>query len=614
MPLAAAETSPQQRLALAAEGRAALLSLPSERLARWASSQVECEEQVECGEEAMGYLRQVIPECLAWREHSEDVLHYLPQGLAQDAAVAQLRQAGGSIAAQEDVCGVVCVNYLAADSEEYVEWIVIPAEDKPRAVNEWWIGDIQWPTEEQFSLCSFRMERLSVPNPRRRGERAPDEPSDFCLTCIAEGTVSALCGAEAALMQHAPHEELVALLELGEEILLQSSGEGDVRWRGKSESLSNQPGSDERFASAAKPSLCMEAMGRLQRDGVRCPLPNAAASREESPSFTPLLQSELSASKRPRRVTDVDSAMSLHGGLLRGNETPHRYGTCASRKLSRMRGGAASCEGEEDIKDDEAAPQSRNHEAIQADEDPIDAGTEELTIGGQANHEWGECDLDGKRSTATSETSDAKRFRRSEGAGMGGFCGGMGAGQAVGMMCGGCGGMGCRCCGTSCGCREAGGEVHEYNVAVAELEETLANIRGVNAEVERHRDTLQFLARYLQELHRKSTQMQMQQQAQHMNMAQMGMQGHMMRGMPQMGAGFQGGGMWQSGSPDWGSRMMHDSSWQMGGPNHYETGMAGAPGELVMDIPNGPEVNFLIGSEDSITSMKRPAFKASPIS
>lgn len=57
--------------------------------------------------------------------------------------------------------------------------------------------------------------------------------------------------------------------------------------------------------------------------------------------------------------------------------------------------------------------------------------------------------------------------------GMGGFCGGMGAGQAVGMMCGGCGGMGCRCCGTSCGCREAGGEVHEYNVAVAELEEVI---------------------------------------------------------------------------------------------------------------------------------------------
>lgn len=217
-------------------------------------------------------------------------------------------------------------------------------------------------------------------------------------------------------MQHAPHEELVALLELGEEILLQSSGEGDVRWRGKSESLSNQPGSHERFASAARPSLCMEAIGRLQRDGVRCPLPNAAACREESPSFTPLLKSELSASKRLRRVSDVDSAMSLHGGLLRGNETPHRYGTCASRKLSRMRGGAASCEGEEDIKDDEAAPQSRNHEAIQADEDPIDAGTEDLTIGGQANHEWGECDLDGKRSTATSETSDAKRFRRSEGA------------------------------------------------------------------------------------------------------------------------------------------------------------------------------------------------------
>lgn len=72
--------------------------------------------------------------------------------------------------------------------------------------------------------------------------------------------------------------------------------------------------------------------------------------------------------------------------------------------------------------------------------------------------------------------------------------------------------------------------------------------------------------------------------------------------------------MWQSGSPDWGSRMMHDSSWQMGGPNHYENGMAGAPGELVIDIPNGPEVNFLIGSEDSISSMKQPAFKAIPIS
>ncbi|KAL1515011.1 hypothetical protein AB1Y20_004080 [Prymnesium parvum] len=295
---------------------------------------------------------------------------------------------------------------------------------------------------EIFNRCVRLHEPLvaagarAAPNPRRTAELLPGEAADFCLQCVADGVVRSAYGGEAKLLEHAEHAELRALLDVARGLL----GEARPRRGGEVE------------------SVCVQAVRRLQRDGVLCSLPLEGAVKLEAKAEPK--EADAQRKKRPMGE-ETNGEAGCDCSMTDGGARPQH-------KLSRMRGGAASCDGTEE----EAAvsPQgSRRGEAQAAGETRSGGEAWRGEGGGDPNaYGWDDERRAMRRNAAASEGSESCRCRPScEGempyeTGGESMCarrfdypqhyGGMGAACGHGMhgcgmgACGGMNAMGPGCC------------------------------------------------------------------------------------------------------------------------------------------------------------------------
>ena len=155
-------------------------------------------------------------------------------------------------------------------------------------------------TADQDEHAPWR--RQWMPNPSRIEERAAGESGDFCFACVTERRVSCESGGGAALLQHAPHDELEQLLSMAESMFADRDG---------------QP-PPERKAGSGQPCSLAERAGKLLQDVGALDLTDAVTPEASHASARGEGQGGRRAGKAKRK--GADNPIRLRGGAAEDDE------------------------------------------------------------------------------------------------------------------------------------------------------------------------------------------------------------------------------------------------------------------------------------------------------